>query len=107
MRFILSPVTYVAIDDSGPLGFCGYEQNGHIASLYIRSDSSGKGIASALIGHFLEDARSHGIKKFFVEASEMSIHVFEKFGFKVSGHDEIVVGEEHFNRNLMVLEDDD
>ncbi len=107
MRFILSPVTYVAVDDTGPLGFCGYEQNGHIASLYIRPDSSGKGIATALVGHVLEEARAHGINKFFAEASEMSVRVFERYGFKTSGHDEIVVGEEHFRRNLMVLEDEE
>ena len=64
-RFILSPITYVAVDDTGPLGFCGYETNGHIASLYIRSDSSGKGIATALVGHMLDEARAHGIRKFF------------------------------------------
>ncbi len=97
----------MAVDDSGPLGFCGYEPDGHIASLYIRSDSSGKGIATALVSHVLEEARAHGIKRFFAEASDLSVPVFKKFGFETTGHDEIKVGEERFTRNLMVLEDKD
>lgn len=39
-NFILGPTTFVAIDDSGPLGFCGYGKDGHITSLYIRPDSA-------------------------------------------------------------------
>lgn len=104
--FVLLPNTYVAIDDSGPIGFCGYAPDGHITSLYIRPDRSGQGVGRALLSHVLEDAQAKGITKFHAEASEMAIPLFEKMGFAKSGFDEVVVANVHFRRQLMALECD-
>lgn len=101
--FILVPTTFVAIDDSGPLGFCGYARDGHITSLYIRPDFAGKGIGRALLQQVLDDAREHGIKAFHVEASEMAIPLFEKFGFEKTGFDEVTRSGIKFKRQLMAL----
>lgn len=102
--FILGPTTFVAVDESGPLGFCGYARDGHITSLYIRPDSAGQGIGKALLTHVLEDARAHDITSFHVEASEKAIPLFEKVGFEKSGFDDISIGDVKFHRQLMRLE---
>lgn len=101
--FILGPTTFVALDESGPLGFCGYASDGHITSLYIRPDSSGKGIGRALLQQVLDDAREHGIDDFHVEASAMAIPLFEKLGFEKTGFDEVTRSGIHFKRQLMAL----
>lgn len=102
-EFVLGPTTFVAIDESGPLGFCGYTKDGRIASLYIRPDCAGKGIGKALVTHVLEDARAHGVETFHTEASEMAIPLFEKLGFEKAGFDEVTRGGIHFKRQLMRL----
>ncbi len=101
--FILGPTTFVAVDDSGPLGFCGYASDGHITSLYIRPDFVGKGIGRAMLIHVLEDARAQGIESFHVEASDMAIPLFEKFGFEKTGFDDVTRSGIHFKRQLMAL----
>ncbi len=104
--FVLQPTTFVAVNDSGPIGFCGYAADGHITSLYIRPDCAGQGVGRALLSHVLEDAQDKGITKFHAEASEMAIPLFEKMGFAKTGFDEVVVANVHFRRQLMALGSD-
>ncbi|NKB45130.1 MAG: GNAT family N-acetyltransferase [Alphaproteobacteria bacterium] len=101
--FILIPTTFVAIDDSGPMGFCGYARDGHITSLYIRPDCAGQGIGKKLLTHVLEDARAHDVTDFHVEASAMAIPLFEKLGFEKSGLEDYLIGDSKFERQLMKL----
>lgn len=101
--FILGPTTFVAVDDSGPLGFCGYGKDGYIASLYVRPDCAGKGVGKALLQHVLDDARDHGVTAFHTKASAMAIPLFEKFGFEKTGFEDYVVYDVKFRRQLMAL----
>lgn len=101
--FVLQPETFVAVDDSGPIGFSGYAADGHITSLYIRPDRAGQGVGRALIGHVLEHANAHGVNRFHFEASTMAIPLFEKKGFEKSGFDEVTVANVHFRRQKMTL----
>ena len=59
-EFILKPTTYIAIDESGPVGFCGIEANGHIASLYLRGDRQRQGIGTQLLTHAVNQAAHRG-----------------------------------------------
>lgn len=109
--YVLSPTTFVAIDDFNddglagiPMGFSGYSMDGHITSLYVRPDCAGQGVGKALLTYVLDHARDNGVTKFHVEASTMAIPLFEKFGFKKSGFDEITVGTAKFKRQLMTLD---
>ena len=102
-RLILGPTTFVAVDESGPLGFCGYGKEGYIASIYIRADCAGQGIGRALLQHVLDDARAHGINAFHAEVSAMAIPLFEKFGFEKTGFDEVIRDDVKFKRQLMAL----
>lgn len=106
--FVLSPTTFVAVneeEESGPMGFCGYAMDGHITSLYVRPDCTGKGVGKALLQYVLDHARDNGVAKFHVEASTLAIPLFDKFGFEKSGFDEITVGSAKFRRQLMTLND--
>lgn len=105
-RLILRTTTFVALDGTTPLGFCGYAPDGHITSLYVRPESAGKGVGSALLEYVLEDARAHGIKAFRTEASHMAIPIFGKFGFTHAGKEDYMLGNVHFSRNLMTLQDE-
>lgn len=108
-NFVLSPRTFVAVDDDGddeserPVGFCGYALDGHITSLYIRPDCAGQGIGKALLTYVLDHARENGVTRFHAEASKMAIPLFEKMGFEKSGFDEVTVGTAKFRRQLMTL----
>lgn len=110
--YVLSPTTFVAVDDTDdggpagtPMGFSGYDMDGHITSLYVRPDCAGQGVGKALLTYVLDHARENGVTKFHVEASTMAIPLFEKFGFEKSGFDEITVGAAKFRRQLMTLKD--
>ncbi|MEQ8736749.1 MAG: GNAT family N-acetyltransferase [Rhodospirillaceae bacterium] len=103
--FILGPTTFVAVDESGPMGFCGYAKDGHITSLYIRPDCKGQGVGRALLQHVLDRASADGVNAFHAEASAMAIPLFEKLGFEKAGFDHITVGDVKFKRQLMALKD--
>lgn len=81
--FILGAATYVAVDDAGILGFAGIADNGHVASTYVRHDCIGQGVGSALMKALLEHANRNGVQRLYAEASEFSLGLFMKFGFRL------------------------
>jgi putative acetyltransferase len=82
MDFILCPTTLVATHDDEPIGFCGVEPTGHIASLYVHPRHARRGIASLLLRTALDRCPSPSDGHWSAEASLLSRPVFERFGFK-------------------------
>jgi len=83
--FILEPTTYVAEDETGIIGFAGIAKDGHVVSAYVRGDRLHQGIGSALMQVVLEHAQKHNIPRLYGEASEFSMGLFKKFGFRLYG----------------------
>ncbi len=100
-RFVLEPRTIVMEDDSGILGFCGVDAAGHVASLYVRADRSRKGVGTKLLQITLDRARASGVHAFHAEASELSLPVFQRFGFVVRGIEKGACGGAEFERYLV------
>ena len=82
-EFILSGTTFVAVDETGILGFAGIADNGHILSAYVRRDRIHQGIGSRLMDILLDYAKRHRIQRLYAEASEFSLGLFKRFGFQV------------------------
>jgi putative acetyltransferase len=80
-QFILGVTTYVALDDTGIVGFAGIGDDGHVASAYVRHDCLHRGIGSALMEAVLERAQAQALVRLHAEASEFSLGLFKKFGF--------------------------
>lgn len=100
-QFILEGTTYVAEDKTGMLGFAGIAADGHVSSVYVRSDCIHQGIGSALMKMLLEHANNQGMQRLYAEASEFSLGLFQKFGFRL--YDTEVVDRQgvEFRRYLM------
>lgn len=82
-RFVLNVTTYVAEDETGMVGFAGIGPDGHVASAYVRHDCLHQGIGSALMKAVLDHAERHQIPRLYAEASEFSLGLFQKFGFRL------------------------
>ena len=81
--FIFAPDTYLLIENDITIGFCGLENNGHIASLYVDADYTRQGYGTKLLIYVLEKGVQQGITRFFTEASFFSYHVFLRCGFEL------------------------
>lgn len=104
--FVLDPHTLVAEDESGIVGFGGLYEDGHLASLYVRSDRTRHGVGTALLSALLEQGELEGIETFRTEASEMSRGLFERFGFVLDSVEVVERGGEAIPRYRMVLDRD-
>lgn len=82
-RFITDASTFVAEDDTGPVGFTGLAPDGHVTALYVRADRMREGIGTALLRAVLQRARQLEIHRLYAEASALSRPLFERFGFEV------------------------
>jgi len=100
-QFILQPVTYIIEDESGIVGFAGIAEDGHIASLYVRSDRGRQGIGSLLLEALLDHAHRHQIKRLYAEANEFSRSLFARFKFRQYDTEVVQRGEAQFTRYLM------
>jgi putative acetyltransferase len=88
-QFILKPTTFICTDATGILGFAGIDDDGHVTSVYVRSDRlrrargdrNHQGIGSTLMQKILEYAQTQKIQRLYAEASEFSLGLFQKFGF--------------------------
>jgi putative acetyltransferase len=100
-RFILDATTYVAEDHTGIVGFAGIADSGHITATYVRHDCIRQGIGSTLMEVILEHASSHQIQRLYSEASEFSVGLFKKFGFRVYDIEVIERQGVEFQRYLM------
>ncbi|WP_281017248.1 MULTISPECIES: GNAT family N-acetyltransferase [unclassified Minwuia] len=68
------------------LGFAEIMQDGHVRMLFTDPAATRSGIASRLLVHALDHARSHGITSFTTDASRLSRPVFARAGFRPMGH---------------------
>lgn len=102
--FILDVHTYVAEVGTGILGFCGIAEDGHVASIYLRGDRIGQGIGAELLGGVLQRHPAPLSGRYHVEASAFSLPLFERFGFRLVGTEQIKRGGEVFDRFLMIKE---
>jgi putative acetyltransferase len=66
-----------------PTGFIELETNGHIDCFYCHPDVAGTGTGHALYTAMEGQARSQGLTRLFVEASEPAKRFFTKVGFSV------------------------
>lgn len=99
--FITGVTTYVAVDETQVLGFAGIGNDGHVLSVYVRYDSLGGGIGSALMQHLLQHAQTHSIQRLYAEASEFSLGLFQKFGFRLYETEQVERGGVKFHRYLV------
>ena len=86
-------VVLVAIDgDDAPLGYGDLEPDGHLDHLYCRPDRVGMGVGGALLGNLERVARSLGIERVHVEASEGARRLLERRGYKAGPRREFTIG---------------
>ncbi len=81
---------YITARESGKiLGYSGFRyvlDEAHITTLAVERKSRKKGIGTALISKLIEDARSMGIKKLYLEVRQSNTpaqKIYKKLGFKV------------------------
>lgn len=73
---------FIAVQDDTILGFIELEDDGHIDCLYVHKDHQRQGVAQQLYRHLYLAAKSKGINKLYVEASELAKPFFEFHGFE-------------------------
>jgi putative acetyltransferase len=77
-------ILVVAVDDGDvPVAYGDCERDGHIDHLFCHPDHCGTGVAARLYAKLEESARSAGIDRLYVEASEPARRFFERQGFVV------------------------
>ena len=80
----------VAQDDAGILlGFGDLEADGHLDFLYVAPEAEGLHAGSLLYAALEAHARSLGLTRIFVEASELAKPLFERRGFIVLGRNDL------------------
>ncbi|MDG2614751.1 GNAT family N-acetyltransferase [Thermoleptolyngbya sichuanensis XZ-Cy5] len=100
-HFIFDATTYVATDETGIVGFAGIEINGHIRSTYVRGDRLHQGIGSMLLQALLDDAAAKPVTRLYAEASEFSLGLFQKFGFRLYDTEAVDFNGVAFTRYLV------
>jgi putative acetyltransferase len=99
--FILGVTTYLAENDTGILGFAGLGDDGHVASVYVRHDCLRQGIGSVLMQAVLIHAQTKQIPRLYAEASEFSLGLFQKFGFRQYATEVVDRNGVQFTRHLL------
>lgn len=72
------------------IGFIEFESDGHIDCLYVHPSYQRLGIASILLERTQDLARDKGMSSIYVEASKIAVPVFQKFGFSITGTNEVI-----------------
>jgi putative acetyltransferase len=94
--------TFVASDaNDGPVGFTGLDGNGHVTAVFVAPSNRGQGIATRLLSHLLNEAKSRHLTTLTTAASELSRPLFEKFGFQVRDVEHTVFKDIPFDRYAM------
>lgn len=76
---------WVAVDaEDRPQAFIDLEADGHIDFLYAAPEAAGSGVAARLLDQLEAAARSSGLNRLYVEASEAARRFFLKRGYTVS-----------------------
>ena len=99
--FVLKPLIVLATVDRHPIGFCGVEPTGHIASLYVHPDHARRGIGTALLREALDRCATPTRGHWFAEASLLSRPVFDRVGFAQAGVEQSDRAGIRFERFLM------
>ena len=100
-RWVEEARTFIYYAGETPVGFGGIEASGHIASLYVAPEVSGKGVAAALLTFLL--AHPYGMRpQLTTVASACSRPLFERFGFQVVRLEEVVRNGVRLHRFQMV-----
>lgn len=77
---------FVAIEDNdNPIGFIELEFDGHIDCFYCHPDFVGTGVGAVLYDRLESSARSAGMSRLYVEASEVARGFFLRMGFSLIG----------------------
>lgn len=84
---------WVVVDDANRVvGFADLEADGHIDFLYVDPDVAGQGVATLMLDELERVARSTGITRLYVEASEPARRVFERRGYTVTTRRDFEIG---------------
>ncbi|MDX1420412.1 MAG: GNAT family N-acetyltransferase [Rubricoccaceae bacterium] len=94
--------TFVAEDETGPIGFAGLAPDGHVTALYVRPDRMRRGVGSALLDAVLARAETLGLGRLYAEASLFSLPLFERAGFTRSHVERIERRGVRFERHHVV-----
>lgn len=82
----------VAQDAAGTvLGFAELEADGHLDMLYVAPDAEGLHVGARLYAALETHARNQGMRRLFVEASELARPLFERRGFTLLGRNDLVL----------------
>jgi len=82
----------VAQDDDGTvLGFADLEADGHLDMLYVAPEAEGLHVGSHLYATIEAHARRRGLRRIFVEASELARPLFERRGFTLLARNDLVL----------------
>ncbi|GAC1042622.1 GNAT family N-acetyltransferase [Rhizobium sp. No.120] len=82
-QYRASRPTWLAIDDSKPIGFSDLKSDGCLDMMFVSPDYQGKGVASLLLETVEKAAREQGLSRIFTEASMTARPFFERRGFWV------------------------
>jgi putative acetyltransferase len=83
----------VAADASDrPVAFADLEADGHIDLLFVLPEAAGTGIAGALLEAIETVARTQGLMRLTVEASEAAKGLFARHGFAMLGRRDFELG---------------
>lgn len=85
---------WVAVNSEGRVcGFVDLEADGHVDFLYVDPEHAGQGVAGRLLAEVERAARSAGLTRLYVEASETARPVFQRHGYIASKRREFEIGQ--------------
>jgi len=99
--FVLSVNTYVAERGDELLAFCGVSDAGHVASIYVDPDHSGRGLGRMMLEQVLELRPTPASGRYYAEASRFSVGLFTRCGFREIERDHVMRGGVEFERILV------
>ena len=74
---------FVATSGGVVVGFVELLSDGYIDCLYVHKDHQGSGIAGYLMQQVFEQAKIQGLNSLYVDASDLAMPLFKKYGFKL------------------------
>ncbi|BAQ60121.1 putative acetyltransferase [Geminocystis sp. NIES-3708] len=101
--FIFNANTYLLLKNNQIIGFCGLENDGHIASFYLHPDFTRQGYGTKLLLYVLDIGIKKGITRFYTEASFFSQPVFSRCGFTIFAMETVNYGDISFERYKMEI----
>ena len=93
---------WVAVDSEGRVcGFVDLEADGHVDFLYVDPGQAGQRVAGRLLAEVEQAARSAGLTRLYVEASETARPVFERHGYTVVRRRDFEIGDVAIHNHAM------